>query len=244
MDSGQPLVGILIFVMVIMALGIATVRTIKEMIQFYQIQSLILALVTLLTQQGLSVFVAVLPVGLALSIQALLARATLPETRRAEQAERNLWHYWFQTLPNQATPIWQGRRAARSQPLFRLLLNLGFTAGAYAIAFSLAAPQSGSEDFAIDRWSLAASMALVLLGLFMMSNKQDIISQIMGLLVMEHGMFLAAIKVITFSSLAIIFVISLFLYIIVTLTILIFLLPELHHASGSIEVEEQKQLKG
>ena len=66
----------------------------------------------------------------------------------------------------------------------------------------------------------------------------------MGLLVMEHGLFLAAVKVIASPSVAIQFVISLFLYIIITLTILLFLLPELHRISGSIEVKDQQQLKG
>lgn len=246
MDSGQAMIEILIFAMVLMALGIATVKTVKEMIQLYQLQSLILALVTLFTVTDLRVrLVALLPVGLALSIKALLARATLPDPAQANHQEKRSWRerwiYWFQGLPDQVAPIWQRRRTSRSQPVVRLAFNLGLTAAAYIIAFSLEGLEGSDGNLLIDRWSLAASMALVLLGLFTMGNKQDIISQIMGLLVMEHGMFLAAIQ---YWSRAIIFIVSLFLYLIITLTILVYLLPELHHASGSIEVEEQKQLKG
>jgi hydrogenase-4 membrane subunit HyfE len=241
------IVNILAFAMVVMALGIATVKTVREMIRFYQVQSLTLALVTLLTAaepvtEFSVAFVGVLPLGVAISIEALLARATVPGPGHLErQSWREYFIYWLRVLPRQANPIWLEHRASQSNPILRLVLNLGLTVVAYVIAFSLV---GGSASQVIDPESLAVSMALVLLGLFTMSSEQDIISQIMGLLVMEHGMFLAAIKVITIPSLAIIFVISLFLYLIVTLTILIYLLPELHRASGSIEVEEQEQLKG
>ena len=77
-----------------------------------------------------------------------------------------------------------------------------------------------------------------------MGRKQDIISQNMGLLVMEHGLFLAAIKFIAIPSVSFAFIVSLFLYIFITLTILVFLLPELHQESRSIQVTDQVELKG
>jgi hypothetical protein len=66
----------------------------------------------------------------------------------------------------------------------------------------------------------------------------------MGLLIMEHGMFLAAIRLNTSSYVTVFFLIGLFLYIFITLTLLIFLLPDLHRISGTIEIDQQEQLKG
>ena len=77
-----------------------------------------------------------------------------------------------------------------------------------------------------------------------MRSKTDMISQIMGLLIMEHGMFLAAIRLIPMSLAIVAFVISLVLYIMVTLTILVILLPDLHRISDTIEIDQQKRLRG
>jgi hypothetical protein len=40
------------------------------------------------------------------------------------------------------------------------------------------------------------------------------------------------------------FVVSLFLYILITLVILVILLPELHERSATIEVADQRELRG
>lgn len=92
--------------------------------------------------------------------------------------------------------------------------------------------------------SLAVAVSLLLLGIFTMINRQDLISQVIGLLVMDHGLFLAAVRVIYWRSLIPVFVISLMLYILITLVILVVLLPELHELSSTIEVGEQNQLRG
>lgn len=252
------LVDILTFAMLLMALRITSAKAVGTMIWLYQVQSAILALVTLLTAvepaPGSNAFfgrpsvalVLILPLVLAVSIEALLARATVLETP-PKLGIRDRVNYWLHDLPRQARPIWLEHSASRRSRTASLVFGLILTAAAYVVAFKLVGVQFASVEtptVRIDFNSLAVSLALLLVGLSTMSRKEDIISQVMGLLVMEHGMFLAGIKVIIVPSLALIFVLSLFVYIIITLTILVYLLPELHRASGTIEVSEQRQLKG
>ncbi len=237
--------------MLLMALGISSAKIVPQMIRFYQIQSVLLAFIIVLqafdaTQENSSqvnienFFLMLLPLILAVSIEPLLARATVAAPTQKKStiaATLRQFIHWKRNIA-QATPIWLKHSAPQKGRVRSLIITLTLTVIAYIIAFGLIEGNVSRAN------SLAVSMTLLLLGLFTMGQKEDIISQIMGLLMMEHGMFLAAIEVIILPDLALIFVISLFLYIIITLTILVYLLPELHRSSGSIEIEDQKQLKG
>ncbi len=247
-DILRSIINILTFVMLLMALGISSAKVIPQMIRFYQIQSALLAFIILLRAFGpdrVSVenfFLMLLPLILVFSIKPLLARATVtaPTQQKAVATTtlRQKITYWMRDIPAQAIPIWLKHSVPQQGQVISLIINLTLTIAAYIVAFGLMQNSNPKTN------SLAVSMALLLLGLFTMGSKEDIISQIMGLLMMEHGMFLAAIEVILLPNLAFIFVISLFLYIIISLTILVFLLPELHRKSGTIKIGEQKQLKG
>ncbi len=247
-DTLRLIINILTFVMLLMALGISSAKIIPQMIRFYQIQSALLALIILLRAfepdrvNVENFFLMLLPLILVFSIEPLLARATVATPAQQKSAVTTTFRqkitYWMHDTPAQAIPIWLKHSAPQQGRVISLIINLTLTIAAYIVAFGLMKNNDPKTN------SLAVSMALLLLGLFTMGRKEDIISQIMGLLMMEHGMFLAAIEVILLPKLAFIFVISLFLYIIITLTILVFLLPELHRKSGTIEIDEQKQLKG
>jgi hydrogenase-4 membrane subunit HyfE len=114
---------------------------------------------------------------------------------------------------------------------------------AFLVTYRLAG-SVGEAAFGGDATSsLAVSIALLLQGLFTMSNKRDIIAQVIGLLVMEHGLFVVAVRVAP-SALASLFVISLFCYVLVTLTILVWILPALHRASKSVYLDDNSHLKG
>src|SRR5512138_2197071 len=88
-DAVTLITELLSFVMLLMALGISTVKTVRLMLPLYKAQSYILAGVTLLssishdTSGQISVrnivVVLVLPIFLAISIEPLLAQATVPE---------------------------------------------------------------------------------------------------------------------------------------------------------------------
>jgi hydrogenase-4 membrane subunit HyfE len=240
---------LLSFSMVLMALGISTVKTVRHMIPLYKIQSYILAGVTLLTSvahdesgrlvlRNVVIFL-ILPIFLAISVEPLLAQATVPEDIPVLLRLRHLFLGPMRSETRQrAIPIWLEQHPFRLGEVASLTYSLIFVLIAYSAAFLLGGKHIGQQN------NLAIPIALLLLGLFTMSNKQAIISQIMGLLVMEHGLFLAAVKVIPIPDVAIVFVISLFFYTIITLMILLFLLPELHNVTGSIQVEDQQELKG
>jgi hydrogenase-4 membrane subunit HyfE len=242
-------IGLLSFAMLLLAFSISIARTVRQMIPLYIYQTHVLALATVLTavepdprgelaSLGVGAFV-LIPILLAVSIEPLLAQATVPENLPIWDRLRRLFPRDIRAATRaRALPIWLEQRTSRRGEVLSLAFDLVLIVAAYAIAFSLV------RDEILKANSLAVSLALLLLGLSILNNKQDLITQIMGLLVMEHGLFLAAIQVIPIPSVAIVFIISLFLYIIITLTILVFLLPELHRISGSIEVEDQQQLKG
>lgn len=76
-----------------------------------------------------------------------------------------------------------------------------------------------------------------------MINKRDVIAQIVGLLVIDHGLLTAAVLLAP-SQLAPTFVLALLFYVLVTLTILVWILPALNRSSQSIEVGDNTLLRG
>jgi len=242
-------IGLLSFVMLILAFSISIARTVRQMIPLYIYQTVVLALATVLTaiepaeggeltHLSIGMFV-IIPFLLAVTIEPLLAQATVPEDIPLQERLRRLFPGEIRSATRaRALPIWLVQRPSRRGEVLSIAFDLVLIVAAYVTAFSLV-----KEDI-FQANSLAVSFALLLLGLSILNNMRDLITQIMGLLVMEHGLFLAAIQVISIPSVTIVFIVSLFLYIIITLTILVFLLPELHRISGSIEVEDQQQLKG
>lgn len=251
----QTIIAILAFVMVPIALGIISVRAIRRMIRLYQMQSLVLAFLTALiaferemdlkTRLLLIFFAVVIPGLLAYIIEPLLAQATVP--REVPWSER-LHPFFRHFLPRyydesvqsirEALPVWMEHGLSPSRQIVSVAVSLLLTAGAYFVAFKLIRNEFNRAQ------SLAVAMTLLMLGIFTMINRQDLISQIIGLLVMDHGLFLAVVRVIALPALITTFVVSLFLYILITLFILVILLPELHARSKTIEVAGQNTLRG
>jgi hydrogenase-4 membrane subunit HyfE len=269
-QSAQLITTLLGFVMLIVALAISASTTINRMVRFYQLQAWVLAVMVLLTAAEHASFnwplaaVVILPIFLALTIKPFLGRATL-SSAVTNQHNANQPHIrgitfselWTRTFHARIEVVWDRFQLHRIEPEVELIwlqhgrpqhsqiISIGIDMTLTVVAFIVAYRLVGrGQQGLIDTSSLAVSIALLLLGLFTMSNKQDIIAQIIGLLVMEHGLFLAAIKTIAFSTLAIVFTVSLFFYTIITLVILLWLLPALQHISDSIELEEQNHLKG
>ncbi len=251
-------IDLLAVVMVLVALGVVSVGAIQQMIRLYQIQSVVLAVITGLiaielgtqhltaTSIALVAFAFAIPGMLAYVIKPLLAQATVPREippllRLAHPFLRLFSRHFKEEADRsirEALPMWLEHGLSPRRQRSSAVISLLLTAVAYVLAFNLL---SDNDHLAL---SLAVSMALLMLGMFTMINREDLISQIMGLLVMDHGLFLAAVRVITLPSLISIFVVSLFLYILITLVILVILLPELHERSATIEVGDQRELRG
>lgn len=249
----------LAFIMLFLTMLISTAASVHQMIPKYQVQSVCLSLITLITaifpndpeaagslsRLGILSF-ALVPIMLMLMIEPLLVLASVPEDISAfERIKRLINRKILQNARRHAYPIWLAQRPPKRSAFSSILLDLILIMLAFMVAFSLQNQHGGNMGvFRYDASILGISLSLLLLGLSIMRSRRDIISQIMGLLIMEHGMFLAAIRLNTSSYVTVFFLIGLFLYIFITLTLLIFLLPDLHRISGTIEIDQQEQLKG
>lgn len=248
----------LAFAMLLIALSISGSTTVKRMIRLYQIQALILTAIVLLIAAESEPFnlillaVAVLPLFLALTINFFLRRATQASPRATERRQANSPRHRVphvdrgrgdpQIAIGDTTLIWlQLGHHSQRRALISIGVNLVLIVIAFVVAYQLVGI-GGQETISTN--ILAVSMALLLLGISIMTNKRDTIAQIVGLLVVEHGLFLAAVKIIAIPTLAFGFGVSLFFYIIITLTILLWILPALHRISGSVELDDQQQLWG
>jgi hydrogenase-4 membrane subunit HyfE len=177
--------------------------------------------------------VVLLPVALAMWIRPLLIRATartepgrlLPGAAAQADAER----------------VW--RDSSETAVVTRIVDVVAFL-GVMAVAF-LAAGRLAQEP--AQQIGLLVSLALPFAGLYNMLAKRDIISQIIGLLVMDHGLYLAVVKVVEIPTPAIFFVVSLYFYTLITVAILLFMLPQVRRVTGQIDLDEiarQSELKG
>jgi hydrogenase-4 membrane subunit HyfE len=250
---------LLAYLMVIMALLISASTTLTQMVRLYQAQAWVLTVVVLLTSLeagGIRVAVAalaLLPATLAVVVPPLLARASLIRVpvRPARPAGRGTAGLRARgatlrrSLRDQrvsAELIWLQHGGSRLRGGQSAAVDMLLIATAVLVAYRLIRGVGGVNiDEVVP--SLAVTFALVLQGLFTMGNKRDIIAQVVGLLVIEHGLFLAAVRLAP-SELVYLFVLGLFFYVLVTLTILLWILPELHRASKSIEVDDHNRLKG
>ena len=83
--------------------------------------------------------------------------------------------------------------AKEVEPSVRAPSSLLIASGLAIIAYYVAEPliQSGET---ITAGALALSLAVVLIGLFLMTSRKKAITQVIGLLVMENGLFMAALS--------------------------------------------------
>ncbi|NMC34919.1 MAG: hypothetical protein GYA36_21065 [Veillonellaceae bacterium] len=249
--SYDELINILAFSMLIMAMMISMASTVSQMIPLYRIQSGILTLIVILT--GLSpvetyesnsrvlilLLFALIPILLILAIEPLLAQATVAEVKSGWRHILLLFRKDVRdNIYRRALPVWLSQQFSYQHSILSIVVDLILIILAFVTAFSI------EKKDPLLASILAISLSLLLLGLSIMRSKHDIISQIMGLLVMEHGMFLAAIRIISSPVIVITFVVGLFLYIAITLTILVVLLPDLHRISNTIEIDQQDHLQG
>ena len=144
---------------------------------------------------------------------------------RYNEMERSAEREWLQQKP-------PGKR----QYAFVLFLILVFIAFLIASAFK--------PDVRIG---LLVSLTLHLIGLYNMFAKRDIISQVIGLLIMDHGLYLAVVRIVEIPVPAALFVVSLYFYTVITMFILVILLPRLRQVTESIdlfEISEKSNLRG
>lgn len=229
--------------LLVTAFLIAVTSSISRVVRTYRLQSLGLALVTGLAalqqllsgaaEAGFLGLIVVLPLVLAGGVHYLLARATAhygPAPQRSSRA-----------MVREAERVWRDTsEKSVTVHLFDVGAFLGLVAFAFLVAYQIFPVQSEEAD----QIGLMVSLSLHLTGLYNMVFKRDIISQIIGLLVMDHGLYLAVVKVVPIPELATFFVISLYFYTLITMAILVFLLPQVRRVTGEIDLDEIARRSG
>lgn len=223
------------------------------------------ALTQLLRQDEQTVFIAMLtirigllPFMLALFIRPLLQRATLASEKAGSDRKAEfivlltpvfMRLRWFiaplvgrQRLSAlidrysaqkvDAESEWQRDKSLRNSSA-NLLLLVPLLIISFSIPYVITVPGFGESE----RIGLAISLALHFIGLFNMVIKPDIISQVLGLLIMDQGLYLAVVKIVEVPVPADLFVNSLYLYTLITIFLLVVLLPKVRAKTGSIDLD-------
>lgn len=229
--------------LLITAWSITTRQIIKKVVAAYRNQSFLLAGVTLVTalnalflrKEGVTelILFSLLPVSLAFMIEPLLVLATViaPGLR--------LWP----TVKDRfvAEQIWR-KQEGKDDPL-----AIVFFLGSLTLAIWIAFVAIVVEFDTPERIGLAVSLTLHLIGLYNTAIKRNIISQVVGLLTMDHGFYLATINIVAVPVPAGIFVLALFFYTFITFAILLFLVPQVRYHTKTIDLDqiaEDSDLKG
>ena len=242
---------------------------IQKVIGAYRLQSILLAFTTGITAVSkmlvaeekfgftlfLFILVILLPVLLAIFIEPLLIRATIftpssvkekDDVVSRKKNQPNIRRFNIAT-PEQkeiAYHVWQ-EKTGRNSP-FASLLFAGLVVLGAAVAFGgILSKEAGFTSAA--RFGLFVSLVLHLAGLYNTTAKGDILSQFIGLLTMDQGMYLAVVKIVSIPIPATFFVLSLYAYTIITMVLLIYVMPQVRHDVGSIDLDdisEQSTLGG
>jgi hydrogenase-4 membrane subunit HyfE len=239
-------IGSLEIILLVTAWTISISNSIKQMIRIYRIQCVLLAIVTGLTAIVRSaaspsestakvviliVLIFLLPLVLARFIDLLMARATIMPL--ASMAHFRLTF----DERREAERVWDGIKF-NGRIRQGTLAFFGLAILAFIISFSIGE---------MEKIGLMVSLTLTLVGLYNMLSKRDSISLVIGLLVVDHGLYLAVAKTAAVPVPANFFVIALYFYTLSTITILVFLLPQVRRLTTSISLDDisaQSTLEG
>ncbi len=240
--SASALPTLLGYVMVVAALGISAVGTLREMSSLYRVQAA--ALTLLVVVQGVRgapvlLVLAIVPAGLAVLAPLLLARASLLSSNAPPGVGRRPVIAWYLLLEDRhrAEPVWLRHGASRITGARTAAAEASLIAAAVLVSGRLAPPDGAPHAY------YTATLALLAQGMFIMVNKRDVVAQVIGLLVLDHALLLGAVLLAP-RALVTTFVVGLLFYVVLTLTILGWALPALHRATGSILVGDQTRLRG
>jgi hydrogenase-4 membrane subunit HyfE len=231
------------------ALYNAFTRNLQNKINSYRLQILALTLLTIVKAIYASPWYFLISLLLVFQFFVITLLVTYVTNNEKRQWEQSIIPYFVMRLDiEKARSSWLKYNPehnprvtiGRSSPLVSLLISSVLVIIAYIVSNQVVPQSPLIENF----YGLVASLALLLIGLFIMIGAYDILSLMMGLLVMENGLFLAVVIVITpLPSVLPAFILSMFAWYTLTLMILVIFLPRLQHFSGSNYVEDQKSLK-
>jgi hydrogenase-4 membrane subunit HyfE len=255
-DMGKWLIPVLELAILFTSLYIVTTTTIGHVIAAYRWQNLLLLIVAtttvaknwrnfpqpyphLLSWQTLFLFALMAwPVFLFFIIGRALALATISETRWLldEKDRMDIHRTWVNASFRQKKP-------SLSRMGLSMVIYLVLVIFAFVVAFRFI-PQPEEPS---SRIGLGVALGLQFAGLFTLMTKRDLISQVIGIFVMDHGMYLSIMLLIPMPTPAGDFLLALYLYTFITLLLLFFLLPNLRRIKQRIDLDAlqaESPLKG
>ena len=123
-----------------------------------------------------------------------------------------------------------------------VLISGGLTLVGYIVAESFYHPEEISAPAALGHNTLAIAIALFLIGFFMMLNRRKALTQVLGLLSMENGLFLAAISL-TYGM-PLVVEIGIFFDVLVAAMVLGILVYRIGETFDSMDVSKLRRLRG
>ena len=123
-----------------------------------------------------------------------------------------------------------------------VLISGGLTLVGYIVAESFYHPEETSAPAALGHNTLAIAIALFLIGFFMMLNRRKALTQVLGLLSMENGLFLAAISL-TYGM-PLVVEIGIFFDVLVAVMVLGILVYRIGETFDSMDVSKLRRLRG
>ena len=123
-----------------------------------------------------------------------------------------------------------------------VLISGGLTLVGYIVAESFYHPEETSAPSALGHNTLAIAIALFLIGFFMMLNRRKALTQVLGLLSMENGLFLAAISL-TYGM-PLVVEIGIFFDVLVAAMVLGILVYRIGETFDSMDVSKLRRLRG
>jgi len=123
-----------------------------------------------------------------------------------------------------------------------VLISGGLTLVGYIVAESFYHPEETSAPAALGHNILAVAIALFLIGFFMILNRRNALSQVLGLLCMENGLYLAAISL-TYGV-PLVVEIGIFFDVLVAVMVLGILVYRIGETFDSMDVSKLRKLRG
>jgi hydrogenase-4 component E len=123
-----------------------------------------------------------------------------------------------------------------------VLISGCLTLVGYIVAQSFYHPEETSASAALGHNTLAIAIALFLIGFFMMLNRRKALSQVLGLLCMENGLFLAAISL-TYGM-PLVVEVGIFFDVLVAAMVLGILVYRIGSTFDSMDVSKLRRLRG
>jgi hydrogenase-4 component E len=125
---------------------------------------------------------------------------------------------------------------------FSVMISGGLTLIGYIVAESLYHPEQTAGLAALGHNTLAVAISLFLIGFFMMINRRKALTQVLALLSLENGLFLAAISL-TYGM-PLIVELGVFFDVLVAVLVLGILVYRIQETYDSMDVSKMRRLRG